>query len=140
MLYARVVAANCRYFDFAGCCFTQKNMWRPDERDGLSKEGSGRVAVYRMTNLTHVYTLECSYNTGRLVNRLQPAHVPKGVDRRHLSPPPLPAKSGGAPKYTPIDWRSVGRALAVSARSTRRRSRYRSPGCSRRASAAATWV
>ena len=114
VLYAKLVAANCRWFDFGGCVFTERNMYRPDERDGLSKAGSGRVATYKMTGLTHVYTLECSYNTGRLVNRLQPAHVPKGVDKRDLSPPPAPAKSA-TPKYTPVDWRAVGRALAVSA-------------------------
>ena len=115
VLYARVVAANCRWFDFGGCVFTERNMYRADQRDGLSKAGSGRVATYKMTGLTHVYTLECSYNTGRLVNRLQPQHQPKGLsEKRAYSPPPAPARSA-SPKYTPVDWRAVGRALAVSA-------------------------
>ena len=120
VLFARVVAANCRWFDFSGCCFTERNMYRPDQRDGLSKEGSGRVAVYRMTGLTHVYTLECSYNTGRMVNRLNPPHTPKGreliagLDKDRilgLSPPPPPSKAN-SPKYTPESWRCVGRSLA----------------------------
>ena len=114
VLYAKLVGANCRWFDFGGCVFTERNMYRPDARDGLSKAGSGRVATYKLTGLTHVYTLECSYNTGRLVNRLSPAHTPKGVDKRDLSPPPAPSKSA-SPKYTPIDWRAVGRSLAVAA-------------------------
>jgi hypothetical protein len=114
VLYAKLVGANCRWFDFGGCVFTERNMYRPDARDGLSKAGSGRVATYKLTGLTHVYTLECSYNTGRLVNRLSPAHVPKGMDKRDLSPPPAPSKSA-SPKYTPIDWRAVGRSLAVAA-------------------------
>ena len=33
-----------------------------DKRDGLSREGSGRVGIYRATNLTNCYTLECSYH------------------------------------------------------------------------------
>lgn len=30
----------------------------------LSKEGAGRVALYRATGLTYFYTLECNYNEG----------------------------------------------------------------------------
>ena len=46
MLYAKLVAANCRWFDFGGCVFSERNMYRND-RNGNSKEGSGRVAVYK---------------------------------------------------------------------------------------------
>lgn len=41
-----------------------------DKSDGLSKEGAGRVAMYKATNLVHVYTLECNYNTGKTTNKL----------------------------------------------------------------------
>lgn len=75
VLYARLVACNSRWFDFAGCDFSQQNMTRKDRRDGMSKEGSGRVGVFSMTGLTHVYTLECNYNEGRIVNKLQPVQV-----------------------------------------------------------------
>ena len=54
-----------------GQVFSEANMNRKDSRDiSIGKEGSGRVAVYRLTDLTHVYTLECNYNMGRRVNRL----------------------------------------------------------------------
>lgn len=43
-----------------------------DRRDGMSREGSGRVAVLKTTGLVRSYTLECNYNTGRLVNILPP--------------------------------------------------------------------
>lgn len=108
------VATNCRWFDFAGCDFSVKNMVRRDKRDGLSKEGSGRVGVYTMTGLTYVYTLECNYNEGRTVNRLQP--VPGGAagGAGGVSPPGSPPR-GARLKYTPGSWREVGAALAVSA-------------------------
>lgn len=38
----------------------------------MSREGSGRVAVLKTTGLVRSYTLECNYNTGRLVNILPP--------------------------------------------------------------------
>ena len=75
------------------------------------------MAIYKLTGLTYVYTLECSYNTGRLVNRLNPPAVPKGMDKQRvlsLSPPPPPARAASSPKYNPESWRSVGRALAVA--------------------------
>ena len=34
-----------------------------DKRDGLSREGSGRVGVWKQTNLVHSYTLEWHYTT-----------------------------------------------------------------------------
>jgi hypothetical protein len=105
------VAANCRWFDFNGCDFSVKNMVRADRRDGLSKEGSGRVAVYTMTGLTYVYTLECNYNEGRTVNRLLP--VPR-CGTGGVSPPGSPPR-GARLKYSPGSWREVGAALAVSA-------------------------
>ena len=53
VLYAKLVEANCRWFDFEGCIFSESNMYAADKRDGLSKAGSGRVAVYKATNLTY---------------------------------------------------------------------------------------
>ena len=114
VLYAKLCALNCRWFDFGGCVFSERNMYGRDKRDALSKEGSGRVATYKMTNLTYVYTLECNYNTGRIVNRLAAPHVPKEYAKQAVSPPPPPLKAV-SPKYTPECWRSVGKALALSA-------------------------
>ena len=58
----------------------------------LSKEGAGRVALYRATGLTHFYTLECNYNEGTRTHTMP----------RVSSPPvrallPLKAKPGAYP-------------------------------------------
>ncbi len=46
LLYAKLVSLNNPTFDFVGCNYTEKNMSRAD-KDGASKEGAGRVALYR---------------------------------------------------------------------------------------------
>jgi len=48
-----------------------------DKRDGLSKEGSGRVAISKLTGISRSYTLECNYNTGRMRNVLSPLPTDK---------------------------------------------------------------
>ena len=50
---------------FQACNFTEKNMYTKDKRDGLTKEGSGRVAIYKAIGIVHSYTLECNYNSGK---------------------------------------------------------------------------
>ncbi len=34
------------------------------DKGGTTREGAGRVAIYKMTGLKLCYTLECNYNTG----------------------------------------------------------------------------
>ena len=53
MLFPKLISINSSHFDFTACNFTEKNMYSRDKRDGLSKEGSGRVAVYKMTGLPY---------------------------------------------------------------------------------------
>lgn len=54
---------------------------------GVSKEGAGRVAMYRATNMTHCYTLECNYNMGKHMNALVQADRDSG-----RATPPAPAQ------------------------------------------------
>ena len=61
-----------------------------------------------LPGLTHVYTLECNYNTSRVVNKLAHPHAPEGTDQnRSLSPqPPLRELH---PKYEPVGkWCLIG--------------------------------
>ncbi|KAJ8733482.1 hypothetical protein PYW08_001780 [Mythimna loreyi] len=108
MLLPRIMSMNNLHFHFSSCNFTERNMYLKDRRDGMSREGSGRVAVFKATGLVRSYTLECNYNTGRLVNVLPPT-VRDGPGAIPLAPPaPLP------PKYTPHIFEEVGRSLGAS--------------------------
>lgn len=88
--YLKIIYYALLYYNFG---------FNSDKRDGMSREGSGRVAVYKMTGLVRSYTLECNYNSGRLVNTI-PARI------RDLA-----FKSTGhmfmPPKYTPTVFEEV---------------------------------
>lgn len=65
LLLPKLMSINSANFDFLASNFSERNMQARGRRDGLSKEGSGRVGLFRSTGLTRCYTLECNYNTGR---------------------------------------------------------------------------
>ena len=89
------------------CNFTEKNM-RTEDKNGQTKEGSGRVALHAKTGLPHLYTVEASYVSSRLLARVPPA---SGDDGR-ASPP---SRSLHPVKYTPEVLNDVGRALMIAA-------------------------
>lgn len=106
MLLPKLMSINNPHFHFTSCNFAERNMYIIDKRDGMSREGSGRVAVYKMTGLIRSYTLECNYNSGRLVNTI-PARIHDGMNKstNHMFVPP---------KYTPAVFEAVGAALGPS--------------------------
>ncbi|XP_012163442.2 cytosolic carboxypeptidase-like protein 5 isoform X2 [Bombus terrestris] len=106
MLLPKLMSINNPNFHFTSCNFTERNMYIIDKRDGMSREGSGRVAVYKLTGLIRSYTLECNYNSGRLVNSI-PSRIRDGVNKTvtHMFVPP---------KYTPAVFEAVGAALGPS--------------------------
>lgn len=65
---------NCVNFDMNECNFSEKIMNIKD-KNGLSREGSGRVAIHKDTGLVHCYTLECNYHNGRRINMLSPKQL-----------------------------------------------------------------
>ncbi|XP_065338340.1 cytosolic carboxypeptidase-like protein 5 isoform X1 [Cloeon dipterum] len=104
-LMPKVMSMNSPHFHFTSCNFTKRNMYLRDKRDGMSREGSGRVAVFKITGLVRCYTLECNYNTGRIVNVL-PSN-----GRESIKTPAAPVVP---PKYNPPLFEEVGKAMAVS--------------------------
>lgn len=63
----------------------------------MSKEGSGRVAVYKATGLVRCFTLEGNYNTGKYVNVLPPRGKEAAARKSNLP----------VPKYTPAIFEEV---------------------------------
>ncbi|XP_031618477.1 cytosolic carboxypeptidase-like protein 5 [Contarinia nasturtii] len=104
MLLPRLMSLNSHHFHFDACVFSERNMYHKGKRDGLSKEGSGRVAIYKTIGLVKSYTLEGNYNTGKYVNILPPRE--KEINSRKICTIP--------PKYTPNIFEEVGRALGPS--------------------------
>ena len=69
-LFCKLIELNSPYFEYDLCNFTEKNMYAKDKSDGLSKEGSGRVALYKQTRNNLCFTLECNFNIGEFTNKL----------------------------------------------------------------------
>lgn len=105
MLLPKIMSINSFNFHFTACNFTERNMYLKDRRDGMSREGSGRVAVLKLTGLVRSYTLECNYNTGSLVNVL-PYTIKESGRGVHTIPIP--------PKYNPHIFEEVGKTLGAS--------------------------
>ena len=49
MLLPKLISMNSLNFDFCECSFNEKMMNCKDKKDGLSREGAGRVAIYKAT-------------------------------------------------------------------------------------------
>jgi hypothetical protein len=107
VLFPKLISFNSQHFDFDGCNFSVKNMYYKDKREGLSKEGSGRVALFKTIGLIHSYTLECCYASGRVMNVIAPASNANG----RISPP-MPIDM--PPKFLPEHFQNVGKGMAIA--------------------------
>lgn len=109
---------NSLNFDFAECSFSEKLMSVKDKGCGLSREGSGRVALYKATNLVMCYTLECNFQTGRRLNHLMPKiiHETGEVEPEIPITDPTSKHYAGSqtPNYTIEIFEDIGRAVCIS--------------------------
>eukprot|EP00644_Phytophthora_capsici_P001449 jgi/Phyca11/6237/fgenesh1_pm.PHYCAscaffold_10_\ len=126
-MYARLVGLHTPFFDYMACLFDKESMTRRDLRDNnnatTSRQGSSRVALYRATGLTYVYTIECNYNEGRRnfrasslissssssANTEQPKRSSSLKGQARL--PRQNAPTSGTRlylKYSPAEWKDVG--------------------------------
>lgn len=108
--FAKLMAANCANFDFEGSNFTERNMKAKDKRDGLSKEGSGRVALYRATGLALCFTMEANYHSGAVTNTLAESGLQEPVEARTDSK----LYESGPPVYTVEILEDAGKAIGIS--------------------------
>ena len=89
-----------------------------DAGSGLSREGSGRVGIWKATNLINCYTLECHYQTGRRINVLTPK---LNLDTGEMEPEEIATdrnsriyKDLRLPNYTTEIFEDVGKAICIA--------------------------
>lgn len=68
-IFPKLLSMNSSLFEYESCDFSEKNI-KVKEKETNNKEGAGRVAIYKATNLANCYTLECNYNSGKIRNIL----------------------------------------------------------------------
>ena len=70
MALAKLISLNSVDFDFNQCSFDESIMNAKDKNGGLSREGSGRVSIWKATGIPNSYTLEWHYSIGVNKNKL----------------------------------------------------------------------
>eukprot|EP00347_Sterkiella_histriomuscorum_P018404 403345634 len=118
MVFAKLISLNCLNFDFAECSFAEKLMSVKDKGCGLSREGSGRVGIYKATGQVMCYTLECNFQTGRRINHLTPKiNVETGEIEPEIpitDPNHKMYRENKTPNYTIEIFEDVGRAVCLA--------------------------
>lgn len=115
--FAKLIAMNCLNFDMNECNFSEKIMSIKD-KNGMSRDGSSRVALQKATGLTYCYTLECNYHNGKRINILAPKFI-KGLGYIEEETPVTDANSKiyantNSPPFTQEIFEDVGNAVAVA--------------------------
>lgn len=117
VLFARLMSLNCINFDMTEWSFSDKIMTKKDKK-GESREGTGRVAIYKDTNCRHWYTLECNYYTGKRLSMIPPKFnriLGKGVPETELTDSTSSFyKNGLWPAYTIGILEDVGRCFGAA--------------------------
>mmetsp|Transcript_27325 Transcript_27325/g.24207 ORF Transcript_27325/g.24207 Transcript_27325/m.24207 type:complete len:306 (+) Transcript_27325:485-1402(+) len=70
MSLPKMISLNSIDFDFNQCSFAESNMNVKDKTTGMTRDGCGRVAIWKETGIINSYTLECHYCIGVNKNKL----------------------------------------------------------------------
>jgi hypothetical protein len=119
MLLVKLMSMNSINFDLKECNFSDE---ANNKSDGLGegRDGSGRAAIFRMTNLPHCFTMEGHYATGLRLNTLKPRFdlVNKVKIAKETNPvqdiTSAMYRGKKSPNFTPDVFKDVGRAFLVS--------------------------
>ncbi|KAJ3260462.1 Cytosolic carboxypeptidase-like protein 5 [Boothiomyces macroporosus] len=115
LLFAKYCLINNPLFDFGECDFAPKAMLpstiqppveQLKDNPEMTKDGTGRVAIYRLTGATHCYTFEANYYGSKLERRLPYSSKCKFYDKN--SKVPLDKR------FTVADLKAMGRSLAIA--------------------------
>ena len=114
---------NCINFEYDDCNFSKKQMNSKDRKEQMTKEGSGRVQVYRLCNIIHSYTLECGFHQSNDANELAPpiqSDKKYGNDKQYsfvedsIEDVKGSIYQNGPPLYTVEIFENIGKNLLVS--------------------------
>lgn len=115
--FAKLIAMNCLNFDMNECNFSERIMALKD-KNGMSRDGSSRVALQKVTGLTYCYTLECNYHSGKRINTLAPKLIKSSGYVEEELPVTDPSSklyaNCNSPVFTEEIFLDVGNAVAVA--------------------------
>lgn len=119
--FPKLVSLNSINFDYSECCFADKLMNCKDKKDGLSREGCGRVSLYKATGNPLCYTLECNYASGKLLNTISAKIVksngsvqPENDPITDINSSIYTEKQMATPAYTIEIFEDVGTAFCIA--------------------------
>ena len=72
ILFAKLMSLNNPLFDYNACNFSEENSRKVDHFDGTTREGSGRVSIYKETLIPNCYTIECGFHYAKKVANIPP--------------------------------------------------------------------
>lgn len=114
ILFAKLLSINSLNFNFDDCNFSEGNMIIKDRISGLSREGCGRVAIYKETSLVNCYTIEASFHAAKKLNFIPPKYnktkkliEPEGI----LTNPQSSLYEGKPAIYNRIIYEDMGRVI-----------------------------
>lgn len=119
MLFPKLISLNSCNFDFKECGFEAEKVNVVDKQ-GLSREGSGRAGIFKATGLPYVYTFECNYTAGVRTNKLMPIFDRETGKKQLKETNPIYDlgsaiyKNKQTPVFTPKIFKDIGTAFCLA--------------------------